>query len=414
MSGALKSPTKLEKAQKKQPLPALCKGTENLETIAKGPAIARHYAGKLAKWDSFKKNAIDFYNERRTQMELERCGHAPIYMDPEIYKLNSKAMIQERIQAGAEITLCGRYFWNLLAVVVHIVETLASTEHGFSNYPGFLPPQLTFGDSWIIGRPFRVDGQQPDAVLKLPVNGKDQIRMVGELKFCVTLNLKSMLEDAENGQGNKFRGILGQLVNYMLGHRLKYGFISNYNETVFLHLGLTKDGEQPCIYFSDIIKDSDVIDESAGRTSLRLALLYLTQLTCSPNGADWAISDETLRKTSKWIVKSSQPQQNLATPFGDRDHTAADRALPYLDLGTPQKPRISPNVNPSPVPALGRPRNLMKCTINDVNPADSSPLAQRFTFRSALRDSAIPKPLSNRTTRLQRKAKQQTESRPEN
>jgi hypothetical protein len=193
-----------------QPLPRLFKGEHDIETISKPPAVRLHYSGNLARWKVFGKDAIKFYQDKRTKTELERCRHAPIYMDPKVRSLNTHVMVDERLQAGAEITLSARYFWNLLAVVLHIVETLANQdEHGQSEHSNFLPPRLTFGDSWIIEKQFRVGGQQPDVVLKLPTGDKDQIRMVGELKFCVDIGFESMIEDAETGDGKKFRGILG-------------------------------------------------------------------------------------------------------------------------------------------------------------------------------------------------------------
>jgi hypothetical protein len=192
-----------------QSLPPLNKGKDNLETIAKAPNITRHYAGKLAEWDVLQEDALRFYESTPTVTELKRCAHAPIYMDPAIERLNGRAMTLERLQAGAEITLSGRFFWNALAVVVHIVETLTTAQHGKSLYPDFLPAQLTYGDSWIIEKPFRVDGQQPDAVLKLPSGPGHKIRMVGELKFCVPKDFATMIEESKRCEGTKFRAILG-------------------------------------------------------------------------------------------------------------------------------------------------------------------------------------------------------------
>jgi hypothetical protein len=194
----------------RQPLPPLNKGKDILETIANPPSIAHHCSGGLAEWDNFKTKALEFYKTDPAAAELKRCAHAPIYMDPAIVQLNSKAMTVERLQTGAEITLSGRFFWNALAVTVHIVETLTNVQHGLSCHQGFLPSELTYGDSWIIEKPFRVNGQQPDAVLKLPHGSGHRLRMVGELKFCVTLDFTTMVKDADQGEGAKLRAILGK------------------------------------------------------------------------------------------------------------------------------------------------------------------------------------------------------------
>lgn len=193
------------------PLPLLHKGPYRLETISKPPPIVRHFKGDLAVWDDFHSNAIKFLQDDRVRKEFERCAHAPIYMDPKIEKLNSKAMAFERLRSGAEITLSGRFFWNLLAVVLHVVETLTSPEHGQRQNPGLLPLQLTFGDSWIIDKPYRVNRQQPDVVLELLTGTGHRLRLVGELKFCVAVSFKDMVKDAESGKAQRFKGILGKL-----------------------------------------------------------------------------------------------------------------------------------------------------------------------------------------------------------
>jgi hypothetical protein len=197
-----------------QPPPRLHKGKDKLETISKAPTIVHHYAGELASWDVFQRDVLAFYADQRTSDDLERCAHAPIYMDPAIESLNSKAMTIERLQTGAEISLSGRFFWNILAAVVHIVETLTNPQHGDSPHPNYWPSQLTFGDSWIIEKPFRVEGQQPDVVLKLlsaPASGH-KIRLVGELKFCVAEDFNTMIKEAEQGFRARFCAILGMFI----------------------------------------------------------------------------------------------------------------------------------------------------------------------------------------------------------
>jgi hypothetical protein len=62
----------------------------------------------------------------------------------------------------------------------------------------------------------------------------------------------------------------GQIVEYMLGYQVKYGFISNYNNSIFIRLSLDKF--VPVVYISRIIKHTEIIDEGAGRVSLRFAL----------------------------------------------------------------------------------------------------------------------------------------------
>ncbi|KNG51883.1 hypothetical protein TW65_00898 [Stemphylium lycopersici] len=359
-----------------KPLPVLNKGKNILETIAQQPSITRHYTGELAHWNTFKDEAIKFYEDDITRKELARCAHAPINIDPAVEILNSKVMTHERLQCGAEISLSGRYFWNLLAVVLHIVETLASEEHGTSENPDFLPKALTFGDSWILEKHHRVEGQQPDVLLKLPIEGKGQIRLVGELKFCVNVDFQTMLHNGR-GRGNKFRGILGQLVQYMIGHGLKYGFISNYEETIFLQLDLRNNGE-PCIYYSDIIKDSDLIDNSNDKVSvsLRLALFYLTQKTSSPKGADWAISKELCKSMKNYIMGKTIGYKAEVTAYGSRS---------LVPTRTPQRSPLGPIVTRGIAP------DEQMQSVSFKNAVKRDPGNTFKDLKSRLRSAANPK-----------------------
>lgn len=194
------------------PLPPLNKGPDGIQTVSNPPSVHIHYSGELASWRDFQSEALEFLDDLRTKRELDRCAHVPIYMDPKVEKLNSSAMTVERIQAGAEITLSGRFFWNALAVTSHIVETLTNPQHG-QCLPHFLPDKLAFGDSWIIEQPNRVKGQEPDIVLSLPYNVGHRTcrtRSIGELKFCSVVDFGQMVHKAKHGTGDKFRAILGE------------------------------------------------------------------------------------------------------------------------------------------------------------------------------------------------------------
>lgn len=143
----------------------------------------------------------------------------------------------------------------------------------------------------------------------------------------------------------------------MLGLKLRYGFISNYDQTIFFQLSQYDGGKgDPCIYFSDIITYDDTIDNSNGNVSLRLALFYLIYKTCSPDAAAWRIS-ENLNATElkrKMIVKYSVHDSSLVTPHANRTLPKSDYASPdqvdaslaYLDLQTPRRSTRSRTIPP--------------------------------------------------------------------
>ncbi|KAF2853489.1 hypothetical protein T440DRAFT_376213, partial [Plenodomus tracheiphilus IPT5] len=240
----------------RQPLPRLFTGKPIAETVGRAPPIKRRFHGNLGHWDHFEKLASEFFVKAETTSALKRCNRVPISVAPNIKELNSNThMVREKVQVGAEITLSGRFFANALATVIDIVETLASDDHGDGCAdPEFLPRRFSFGDSWIIDQKHRVQGHEPDVILKLPSASGHRVRLVGELKFCVTVNLSDMVNEVKGPeeQTSTFRDILGQIVDYMCARRLKYGFLSNYEQTVFLKVDQGSD-DNPCLYFSDVI-----------------------------------------------------------------------------------------------------------------------------------------------------------------
>jgi hypothetical protein len=107
------------------------------------------------------------------------------------------------------------------------------------------------------------------------------------------------------------RHSISQIVDYMLGNRLNYGFISTYNETVFLYLDLAK----PQIVFSNVIHYSDRVDKKISMVSLRLAVLQFIHLSCSDNKNGRRMPKKTVKATKTWIKSDPEPTQDFLTPY---------------------------------------------------------------------------------------------------
>jgi len=134
----------------------------------------------------------------------------------------------------------------------------------------------------------------------------------------------------------------------MLGHKLKYAFISNYDETIFVQLDQRKKGEgEACIYYSDIIRFDEIIDNPKESVSLRLALFYLIYKTCPPGTAEWRIPEtiNTSNLAKKWISMTSVTVDKSATPYGSRVAALNDAALAI-------RSPFSTHENPPPLPPL--------------------------------------------------------------
>ncbi|KAH7138581.1 hypothetical protein B0J11DRAFT_574549 [Dendryphion nanum] len=73
------------------------------------------------------------------------------------------------------------------------------------------------------------------------------------------------------------RELLSKIVQCMIRYRTRYGFLSNYNSTLFLIQGFEEnDNSKPCFYFLDAIQHTDKVDANTGTISLRLEILYIT------------------------------------------------------------------------------------------------------------------------------------------
>ncbi|KAI8933626.1 hypothetical protein NX059_009351 [Plenodomus lindquistii] len=323
------------------------------EAVDRAPAVKCYYDGLLGHWPNFLEDALDFFRDKRTQTTFERCSRVPVYMSSSIEELNGKAMTSELLFQGAEISLSGRFSQNVLAVVTHVVATLTTEEHGKDDHNDFLPKELGFGDAKIIKKSSRVDNQEPDVVLKLPLATENQIRLVGELKFCVTVDLEMMVYQAHvKEETNLFRGILeGQIVAYMRGRRLNYGFISNYNQTVFLKVGLDSTRKHPKIFYSSCISHNvSTLAMGPKDLSVRLAMFYMVFLTSSPSSSGWKMSEATYKATSDW-VKVNKSLLPVSSPdgVGRSPSSRIPRPSPNpglsIPLSSPSPSSILPRVN---------------------------------------------------------------------
>jgi len=191
-------------------MPTLILGKTKTQTVSNPGSINKYFNGNLAFWDTFPKDVLNFFQDPRIVNDMERCQYLPISPDPETEKLNKHFTTKENITCGGEITLSGRFYQNALKQVTAVVQTLSDPDYGESDHGPWLPFDLTFGDSWTINKPQRVSGREPDVVLKLQIDGEQKLRLVGELKFCATVDLKEMVQEALEDTESSFVGILGK------------------------------------------------------------------------------------------------------------------------------------------------------------------------------------------------------------
>jgi hypothetical protein len=108
----------------------------------------------------------------------------------------------------------------------------------------------------------------------------------------------------------------------MIGHRLKYAFMSNYNESIFLEV---KGGDcgAPYVYYSDIIKSDDFID-AATAPDRRLPELYL----------------ESPRASRQGLFSPAAPEDSLGLKLGRKTFKIEQGQYPEIEE-SPLAHRIS-------------------------------------------------------------------------
>lgn len=120
------------------------------------------------------------------------------------------------------------------------------------------------------------------------------------MPWVAQYDLKVMVDLMDVGDDTKFRhgigesmscsfkcfklakvSIPGQLAHSMKELDIKYGFLTNYNQTVFVRQVLLSDGMG--LEYSPVIYHNETYDASGGKISMRQAFFYIATLAAN----DW-------------------------------------------------------------------------------------------------------------------------------
>ncbi|KAF2751241.1 hypothetical protein M011DRAFT_455282 [Sporormia fimetaria CBS 119925] len=272
--------------------------TDKNQTTSQAGKPVDYFTGELSHWASFSREVAEWNKSDSIQAAYEACAHVAV---------ERVQPLEEWPQVGGEFTVSGRFAENVLKYAWYAYHFMTGST------------LARFGDPHSIPVDLRVTGQLPDWVLIFG-DEKDlrHLRMVGEMKTFITVKLDEYIRNAKKMKGDQkpFRGLLGQVVKYMLGHNTKYAFLSNYEYTVFLHLGYpkgSKDHGEPHVYYSDPIRFDQKFDADSQTISVRLAMLYM-MFQCL--GSDWSVPDTTRKNPERLIVpKGGVYRNHHATPY---------------------------------------------------------------------------------------------------
>lgn len=108
----------------------------------------------------------------------------------------------------------------------------------------------------------------------------------------------------------------------MYQHKIRYGFLTTYNETIFLKQKLFKDSTWGLLVSTPVSSDIEA-NRKTGAVSLRQCLYYLTCVTEDPKNR---IADNTT-PLEQWVddtAPKDQPQPQPHTPVKGKYHTPAE------------------------------------------------------------------------------------------
>lgn len=194
-------------------LPELRIKKELDETTSKAPKTRSNFSGRMSSWGLLKQDVIDWYLSENIQRLFVRFHDVPADIHPNINeKHNSKATNQPVCQVGGEIILSSNFLnyalRPCLGAASKIYEDLSSSSQTLKVGEDTVPIDIeewAFGDSFTIPMLKKVQGEEPDVVYKV---GKD-VRLVGELKFSVTVKLEDIIKKHRKKDQKPFNGLLG-------------------------------------------------------------------------------------------------------------------------------------------------------------------------------------------------------------
>ncbi|EGE04538.1 hypothetical protein TEQG_03409 [Trichophyton equinum CBS 127.97] len=249
-----------------------------------------YYRGKKESWDLASEvwDAID-----------EIKNNSPLSYTLRGIPENPYSLGREHYLCGDEQSICGRFVQNVCS---------ESREKEHSKVPDFVAVHCTAKDL--------------KGLKELDRNEYPYLKFIGEAKTPWNHDLGKIYENFVAGKKTKINSALGQISKYMYQHKIRYGFLTTYNETIFLKQKLFKDSTWGLLVSTPVSSDIEA-NRKTGAVSLRQCLYYLMCVTEDPKNR---IADNTT-PLEQWVddtAPKDQPQPQPHTPVKEKYHTPAE------------------------------------------------------------------------------------------
>ncbi|RAL03146.1 uncharacterized protein BO80DRAFT_432935 [Aspergillus ibericus CBS 121593] len=311
------------------------------------------FLGELCHWANFQKEVRTVFNEIKWDKEpvLDRLKPNDLYHS-------------EHFRCGAEISTSGRY-------IAHVLNPMS----GIATKLGF---QLRFGDwhavkdhlKWML--PDSSDDESADDVTRDDetmgqddntgdAEGEDQdrkkpkrsipdyaiidesheARALGEAKHPWRSFPGRWIQGAIQGDAQtetRLRRFVGQIARDMWAADLKYAFMTNYRETVFLRR--EKVQGKWTLFYSDAIRFDATSDMDNFTVSVRECMLYLFKITSQvPKKGGWSLGGMEKEPLEAWVripkrSKKKKTTDNTSASNKSTDNKHTGNKSTYADQMT--------------------------------------------------------------------------------
>ncbi|KAI4667717.1 uncharacterized protein J4E88_010118 [Alternaria novae-zelandiae] len=281
----------------------------------------RHmFEGHLGEWN-IQDELEDFL--AAIKPSFDNCPAMTNVNTPVILVYHPDFVADEGVTMAAEIDVDGRIKQNLATPVRTVLHALARCRSEADAM--LLPIHIECSSSKGEDVKSRPKDQEPDLILNVSdSNGGDEtVRIIGEFKMCTTHNLAKMIKDPASKNPGSLRNLLGQPAKYMYKHKIKYGFVSTYNETIFLRIEPRKSNpEEYGLYYSPVFRydTPTCVDEgnNVHTFGTRFTTLFMLHKVVDDGGEGWRLKASDIPKQDDWYsrtVAANTPSAAVGSPY---------------------------------------------------------------------------------------------------
>lgn len=355
-------------------LPELKSGPANERTT--GSALRHVFTGPMDSWHDFNKQLSMFYANQQLQNAFTRTSGYCVDFDatdaavriPYFAGLDHTHVAEENSTHSAFKSFAVNRVFATVKALFH--DAAPAQTASVKNIP--LTNDWAFGTTKITPKDCRAE-YEPDFVFKIPGEGDNQKeRVVGEMKFFGTCEIGEEWGNPGLQTRGSMRHVFGKLFTVMARSAsltvtskgqvardmrergLRFGFVSTYEQTVFLKIGEQASDGSYALFYSDIVYHTDrtILDpdqQTLTSVSVRLGLLYLLHRATNEDASTWSFKPQSIRP-NKWTRQT--PNNAIGTqavPYT----TPSERTIP-----TSSQQEMNGDQSPSIARGLASNRNI--------------------------------------------------------